>query len=409
MIDLESIGVPAFAVEVLPEGGFRYIGTNAACQLRTGVGDGFIRGRTPEQCQEPNLAARVVERYAECVERGTIVEYDVSAQFPVGMIRWRTWVIPLSDGTGRIAHLLGICNDLAPAGASADHKTANRHLSMALQTLGGASWAFDAGTRRFAASDAFALLLGEAAPRPVSWAEWCARVLPEDLAAASCDSLVGDRSDVETVLFRFRRGAGEIRWARCRRMAIRDGDGAAGICGVVVDVTEEHLREQELLDLASRDPLTGLLNRRGFRREAEKASRALPAGCSVALFLIDLDRFKSTNDTFGHPAGDAVLTETGRRLPAVLGDGAVLARLGGDEFAALHVLAPGESAVDLRAGLVDGMARPLAHAGRRLPMSASVGMALSGEPIDLADMMARADEALYGEKRSRHRRPGRAA
>ena len=87
------------------------------------------------------------------------------------------------------------------------------------------------------------------------------------------------------------------------------------MCGVVVDVTEERWREQALLDLASRDPLTGLLNRRGFKREVERAVLSSSACSEVILLLVDIDRFKSTNDTFGHPTGDAVLVEVGRRLP----------------------------------------------------------------------------------------------
>ena len=335
MIDLDCIGVPAFAVEVLPDGGFRYVGVNAACRLKTGVGDGAIRGRTPAECQEPALAARVVQRYAECVQRGGIVEYDVSAQFPTGFMDWRTWVMPVRDPAGTITHLVGICKDMTLAEAQVDLRDANRQLSLALQALKGASWTHDVETGLYVASDAFAVLMGEDAPRPVSWAEWCARILPEDLPLAICDRLVDGKPESEVVLFRFRWPGGEVRWAQCRRMAIQDCVGPRRVCGVVVDVTEERRREELLLDMASRDPLTGLFNRRGFKREAERVALSADVGQEVALMLIDLDQFKATNDAFGHAAGDAVLTEVGRRLAAALGADAVCARLGGDEFAAL--------------------------------------------------------------------------
>lgn len=400
MIDIDRIDVPAFAVEVLGDRRFRYLGVNAACRLRTGLSDEAIRGRTPEECQEPALAARVVKRYVECVERGDIVEYDVFAQFPGGPIDWRTWLLPISDPTGKITCLLGICNDMSLQEQVSDLRATNRQLSIALQALKGASWTYDVAADRFVASDAFALLMGEDAPRPVSWAEWCARILPEDLAIAFCDRLVAGQGDAETVLFRFRRNGGEVRWAQCRRMAVQEEALLTSICGVVVDVTEERRREEMLLDQASRDALTGLFNRRGFKREAERIVLCRPEGKVVALFLVDLDLFKATNDTFGHPAGDAVLTEVSRRLSSVLGRDAICARLGGDEFIALHLVASEQEIAELRVALSDAMAWPFAHEGRRIPMSASVGFATAGGHVSLGELMVRADDRLYADKRS---------
>ena len=409
MIDIDRIGVPAFAVQVLGDRRFRYLGVNAACRLRTGLSDEAIRGRTPEECQEPALAARVVKRFAECVERGDIVEYDVFAQFPCGSIDWRTWLLPISDPAGNVTSLLGICNDLSLQEQVSDLRATNRQLSMALQALKGASWTYDVAADRFVASDAFALLMGEAVPRPVSWAEWCARILPEDLAIAFCDRLVAGQDNAETVLFRFCKNGGEVRWAQCRRMAVQEEAFPTSICGVVVDVTEERRREEMLLDQASRDALTGLLNRRGFKREAERLVLCRPEGKVVVLLLLDLDLFKATNDAFGHPAGDAVLAEVSRRLVSVLGRDAVCARLGGDEFIALQLVASEQETGELQAALSDAMAWPFAHEGRRIPMSASVGLATARGHVSLAELMARADDRLYAEKRSGRRETSSAA
>ena len=179
MIDLDSIGAPAFLVEVLPDGQFRYASVNAASRLRTGIGDELIPGRTPKECLEPALAVRVLEHYAECVERGGIVEYDEYAQFSAGSMGWRTWLVPIRQVDGRVTHLLGICSDLMLADRSRDLHDKNMQLSLALQALKGASWTYDGATGRYAASDAFALLMGEEMSRPVSWAEWCAPHSPE--------------------------------------------------------------------------------------------------------------------------------------------------------------------------------------------------------------------------------------
>jgi diguanylate cyclase (GGDEF)-like protein len=408
MIDPDCIGVPAFAVEVLPDGAFRYVDVNAACRLKIGVGDDVFRGRTPQECQEPALAARVVKRYTECVERGGVVEYDVSAQFPTGFMDWRTWIMPIRGPAGTVTHLLGICSDLTLADRGSELRDANRQLSLALQALKGANWTYDVETGRYTASDAFALLMGEGAPRPVNWAEWRTHILLGDRPTASCDRLAEGKAESEVVEFRFRKTSGEVCWAQCRRMAVQDG-GPRRVCGVVVDVTDERRREEALIDLASRDPLTGLLNRRGFKREAERAALSASDGQDIALLLIDLDHFKSTNDTFGHPAGDAVLAEVGRRLPSALGLDAVCARLGGDEFVALYALRPGESPETLRAAIVSALGRPVVHEGRHLPLAASVGFATARGALNVGELMARADSALYAEKRARRRRPTRAA
>ena len=403
MIDLDSIDAPAFLVEVLPDGQFRYARVNAASRLRTGIGDELISGRTPKECLEPALAVRVLQHFAECVERGGIVEYDGYAQFPAGSMDWRTWLVPIRQMDGRVTHLLGICSDLMLADRRRDLHDKNMQLSLALQALKGASWTYDGETGRYAASDAFALLMGEERSRPVSWAEWCARILPSDLPAALCDRLIDGQAEGDVVLFRFRRTDGEERWAQCRRVTIR-GEYPRCVCGVVVDVTEERWREQALLDLASRDPLTGLLNRRGFKREVERAVLSSSACPEVILLLVDIDRFKSTNDTFGHPTGDAVLVEVGRRLPQVFGADAVCARLGGDEFAVLRPMLPGDVAEDFRAAIASAMACPLVHSGNDVPLSASVGFAVAHADVDLGELMAHADEALYAEKRSRRRK-----
>ncbi len=152
--------------------------------------------------------------------------------------------------------------------------------------------------------------------------------------------------------------------------------------------------------LAATDMLTGLLNRRGF----DEAGRALIAsarrhGRSAAVVLIDVDRFKQVNDRFGHPAGDRVLRQICSTIAAGIGRRDIFARIGGEEFALIMAdadLAAAECAAEVLRTAVAEMAIDLAEP---LRVTASFGVAeLRNDDGQLADMVKRADEALYRAK-----------
>jgi diguanylate cyclase (GGDEF)-like protein len=154
--------------------------------------------------------------------------------------------------------------------------------------------------------------------------------------------------------------------------------------------------------LAETDMLTGLMNRfavtKAFARAVAQAERL---GGALAVFLIDLDRFKEINDTLGHAAGDAVLVETARRLREAAPQ-AVTARMGGDEFMLIAPLRDAKpQAVDaLGESLIASLSRPILIDGAAAPVGASVGAAVWPEQgRDIAELMKHADCALYESKR----------
>ncbi len=169
-----------------------------------------------------------------------------------------------------------------------------------------------------------------------------------------------------------------------------------------LDVTQRHRTEQELQRLALTDVTTGLANRaRLEQRLTEALSRVRRSGRSVALFLLDLDRFKSINDTFGHVAGDTLLIEIGRRLRSVVPAGAEVARLGGDEFAVVVDPAPAEAALarlgrDIRTRL----SLPIQlRDGASVVCTASIGVTQCDRPgRTVEDLYREADLALYEAK-----------
>jgi diguanylate cyclase len=156
-----------------------------------------------------------------------------------------------------------------------------------------------------------------------------------------------------------------------------------------------HARERLLLRDADHDPLTGLLNRRGF----ERAVARLPEGGTGTLLLLDLDHFKRVNDTYGHPAGDAVLRATGERISSRLGRNDLVARLGGEELAVFLPDQCSEGGWAIARDLCEAVRSEdfVLPDGGAVRVTASVGVTW-GSPDALGVLMSRADVALYAAK-----------
>ncbi|MEY4413223.1 MAG: hypothetical protein RIQ53_516 [Pseudomonadota bacterium] len=184
---------------------------------------------------------------------------------------------------------------------------------------------------------------------------------------------------------------------------LRDADGRLrGWRGLCVDVTESHARDQALLRLATRDPLTGLANRHGFSGALAHHFASADGRCTTpcTLMMLDLDDFKEVNDSLGHAAGDQLLNEVAQRLRAALPEGALLARLGGDEFALVLTPPPAPPALQAMAdGLLQALAQPCPLQDQVLEVHASIGVAHAPQDADTAaQLLHHADLALYDAK-----------
>ena len=165
------------------------------------------------------------------------------------------------------------------------------------------------------------------------------------------------------------------------------------------DITDRSQLEQQLTHQAFHDALTGLANRALFRdRLGHAMARARGAGGYGVLFL-DLDDFKTVNDSLGHAAGDALLRETTERIRSVLREGDTAARLGGDEFAVL--LEDVETAADcehIAGRLVEVLAEPMDVERTEVTTGASIGIVVGHERQTPEELMRNADLALYEAK-----------
>ncbi|WP_422058930.1 putative bifunctional diguanylate cyclase/phosphodiesterase [Sphingopyxis sp.] len=175
------------------------------------------------------------------------------------------------------------------------------------------------------------------------------------------------------------------------------------------EIRERTDAEQRARYLADTDPLTGFLNRRALLAKGQQMiASATAEQRHVALFLLDLDHFKTVNDIHGHAAGDRVLQVAAERISSVLPPNATKARLGGDEFVAMLQFEPGmRGNIDaLAAELVATLEATVAHDAQQIRIGASLGIALATDAsMTMETMVRQADIAMYHCKddgRNRH-------
>jgi diguanylate cyclase (GGDEF)-like protein/PAS domain S-box-containing protein len=194
---------------------------------------------------------------------------------------------------------------------------------------------------------------------------------------------------------------GETKWLSTSKVPLVGEDGnVIGLVGVARDVTERKRAQDQIQFIALHDPLTGLPNRFQFEKKLAEALVASRASAPAALLYLDLDRFKTINDTLGHPAGDELIRQVGARLRAVTRSTDTVARLGGDEFAIVMagIADPGEAELFSRRILAE-LSHPFDLFGNQAYVNASIGLALAGDvPADGSEMLRRADIALYRAK-----------
>lgn len=202
--------------------------------------------------------------------------------------------------------------------------------------------------------------------------------------------------------FRVRAADGNWRWYQSSETVFRrDQDGRPlEILGAAHDVTAQKAAAEELRRIAHVDPLTGLLNRRGFHLLASQVmAQAARANTTAALLYVDVDCFKQVNDRFGHARGDVALQDVALALRAAARSADVLARVGGDEFVVL--------AVDVDQAGMDALSARLRQrvvdvgVGQTdVRLSVSTGYAICPQATEnaLEDLMKRADEEMYRRK-----------
>ncbi len=214
-------------------------------------------------------------------------------------------------------------------------------------------------------------------------------------AEAAYRACIAARQPFLDFTYRLTRSDGVQRFLRVSGEPVFDADGTfQGYRGVGRDVTTTALAELKVQQLARYDDLTGLPNRNQFMAELQRAvERVRRGGAGFALCFVDLDRFKTVNDTLGHGAGDALLRQMADRLRGVLRSGDLVARLGGDEFVMLleAVTQPADLA-RIAQSVLAAIAEPVPLQGCSFLLTGSVGIArYPGDGDDAATLLQHAD------------------
>jgi diguanylate cyclase (GGDEF)-like protein/PAS domain S-box-containing protein len=221
---------------------------------------------------------------------------------------------------------------------------------------------------------------------------------PEDLRAAAAYRARLELGIADTYLMdqRYLRSDGEFVWARTR-VAVTEDEGVSLAITHIEDVTEQRRTAERLQWAATHDDLTGLPNRTELIHRVDAILDDAEVG-DVAVLFIDLDNFKSVNDSLGHGIGDTLLTTMSVRLREVVGADAELARFGGDEF--IVVLRDTErDPMDVAENVRSAVLRPVEVEGTELYVSTSIGVSVNDrEGVSAADLLRDADAAMYRAK-----------
>jgi diguanylate cyclase (GGDEF)-like protein/PAS domain S-box-containing protein len=246
-------------------------------------------------------------------------------------------------------------------------------------------WDWDIAADTFFGSSRFCSLLGIDAEECVSNSEeWLGHVSPEDIERVRLEidlHLRGLTPHFESE-HRVVVDGDETRWMLARGMALFDSDGRAyRMAGSLADISDRKRNEEQLLRSALYDALTNLPNRNLFldRLRFLQSRRERHSEYVYSVLFVDLDRFKTVNESFGRAAGDVLLQEATDRLSGLVGRSDTVARLGGDEFAILLDNDDDPAQTERMATrVVQGFDRPFDVEGRRVSLTASVGIATSG-------------------------------
>lgn len=381
------------------------------------VNDEYARwfGTVPEQLAGKSLtnmygdaAVTAFMPFVARVLSGERVQYQRLLRTPYGFDEWRTICLtPWHNREGSIEGFITTALDVHELQVTMDAlRAANQRLSSHMENSPLAVLEMDHNLRLLHCSQRAVQLMG--------WlhvADLQGQLLNELLDLSPADAtlqlalqrLQSGQESQNRAETSFTRDDGSEVHCEWFNSALTDAEGqVTSIMALVEDVSAKIEIARQHHYLANHDSLTGLLNRAAFQAQLEKALEpARSVGC-VALLFIDLDGFKSVNDTEGHRAGDEVLRIVARRIAGTVRSGDTMARLGGDEFLVMLEHDVTRDVTDtIGHRLLEALQQPMLVDGRELSIGASIGVAVCpplGGHID--DLINRADQAMYSAKRA---------
>jgi len=309
---------------------------------------------------------------------------------------------PMRDGSGRITGVTGTATDISPL------KRREVELSAALEDQ---SLIFESVAEGIVmmrdgvvnkCNRRFSEMLGyepeELVGRPSVF--WYADPSEWD-PAVSLPRIVRERDGSLHTELRVKRRDGSVFWCDARGRMLNPDRPEDGSLWIYIDISVRKERESRIQHLADHDALTGLLNRRMFEDRLRQAlANARRSGTMVALMLVDLDEFKSINDSYGHLTGDYVLRTVAKRIQESVRETDTVARLGGDEFVVVLVgQRSTEDSAIVAEKMLSAITQSIPAGGRQLAVGASIGISIFPRDGDSPEALLRdADAAMYRVK-----------
>ncbi len=392
------------------------------CRELLGYGDSdeeqFARDFDYREHAHPDDRKATAVALRESVMSGRALDHTLRLRTRSGEWRWFHGTGRAVREGGRTIRMVGSITDVtalrereeALIRASMELEASNARLNEAIETIPDGFALFDAADRLVLCNQHYKdLYVGDAqGASPLgmgfeqllraSLAPGGIGVLPapyaNDLEGWIAERLLRHRNPApEGYLYQMADG----RWIQVRERKTSDG----GIVGVRSDVTELKNSEEHIRHLANHDALTGLPNRRLLEDRMKQAfGVARRTRSMLAVMVIDLDRFKQVNDTYGHDVGDMVLLTIASRLRSCVREVDTVARLGGDEFVVLlPQVRESADAMRIAEKIIAEVGKPVPAGGHDHELGASVGISIHPQDGDDAETLLRAaDDAMYGVK-----------
>ena len=317
-------------------------------------------------------------------------------------------VAPIYDAGQHIVGTLVLIADVSRRKQAEDAlRDSEAQLRLAMEAADMGSWYWNLDTGKISFSDGFGPLFGM--PRGyifTEYSEFLSRIHPEDRAAADASAQRAIRLDANFELeCRAIWPDGNVHWIAVRGQVTRGANGRAQrIVGVASDVTNRRQSEQRIAYLAHHDALTGLPNRALLQDRIEQAiAHSNRNATQVAVMFIDLDHFKTINDSLGHQQGDLLLQLVAARIQDGMREIDTVARLGGDEFVivipALSNDDQGSDATAVAQKLLERLSAHFHLPSHDLHIGASIGISIYPNDGATAEILMRnADTAMYHAK-----------
>ncbi len=316
-------------------------------------------------------------------------------------------IAPINGAEGEVIGTMVIIDDITPRKVAEQAlRQSEAQLRLAMEAAQMGMWYWDAQTNAFTHSEGLIVLFGGKPGEVVrDYRVLRERLHPEDIEHldATLRYAVKQGNDFQAD-YRVLWPDGTTHWLTNRGQVHRGADGRAQrVIGVAMDISDRKLAEQRIAHMAHHDALTGLPNRVLLRDRVQQAiAQAHRNRSLLAVLFLDLDRFKTINDSLGHALGDRLLQSVASRILVCVREGDTVARVGGDEFViVVPALSSSGDASTVASKILEALASTFHLNGNDLHVGASIGISLyPTDGTDAETLMRNADTAMYYAKDS---------